>query len=295
MWSTLVLLHGDAKSIPHFEIPDCISWHTCMRSVYLSDERLLAPLFFQSIAPGLQVYRGFDAYAFLLEIVCGLHSKLFGESEVQAQFKERFSENSLENSSLTEFLIKLRNQILEHSKIVRSNFLTGLGRQSYGGLCEKHIHNQRKVHLFGTGNLAESILPHLLNNNRETIVYGRNESRLKILSERFKIQTKQWEEYVSDSHASIIASSFFPEVMVSKFHQASMILDFRENDISLLGMKNEKYIPFSKLLTSIENTNDSIALIKPKVQLMIGHLTNAREEEQIHIMNGWEDLPQVCY
>ena len=295
MWSTLVILHDKNLRYKNAEIPDFVSWHTCMRSIYISDERLLNVDFFSVIGQDLDVYRGFKAYSFLLEIVCGLHSKLFGESEVQAQFKDRFSEERITNLPLSHFLLKLKNQILEHSKIIRSSYLTGIGRQSYGGLCEKYIHNQIKVHLFGTGNLAESLLPYLVNNEREVILYGRNDSRMDRLKRQFVIKTKYWDEYKCDTQAVIIASSVFPESMFSKISKSAMIIDFREKDFSKVSSKNINYIPFHSMLLSIHDTTESISLLKPQVFQKIDQLTHLREDEQLHIMNGWEDLPQVCY
>ncbi|TGL56641.1 glutamyl-tRNA reductase [Leptospira ognonensis] len=295
MWSTLVLLHSEEKSRLMEEIPNFISWHTCMRSVYLSDKRLLSVDSEELISKKYEIYFGFEAYTFLLEIVCGLHSKLFGESEIQGQFRDRFKESQLNNTSLSLMLQKLRDQILEHSKIVRTTFLTGFGRQSYGSLCEKFLIGSSHIHLFGTGNLAKSLIPYLLDHHRTVVLYGRNKARLSELRQEFKVQTGQWENYISDFHPVIIASSYYSEYMMQKHQAASVVLDFRENTISEIGKKKSNYIPFSQILATIQNTEIKIDLLKPKVRSLIFELTQNREDEQTHFINGWEDLPQVCY
>lgn len=295
MWSTLVLLHSDQKTRLMDEIPNFISWHTCMRSIYLGDKRLLSSDSLELLSKHYQIYFGFEAYSFLLEIVCGLHSKLFGESEIQGQFRNRFHESQLNNTSLSLMLQRLREQILEHSKIVRTTFLTGFGRQSYGSLCEKFLIGSSHIHLFGTGNLAKSLLPYLLNHHRTVFLYGRNPTRLAELKQEYKVETGSWESYVSDHHPVIIASTYYSEYMMQKHQNAAVVLDFRENMLSEIGKQNSNYIPFSSILDTIQNTEDKIHQLKPKVESLISELTHTREEEQTHFINGWEDLPQVCY
>jgi glutamyl-tRNA reductase len=295
MWSTLVLLHNDESDRSKTEIPNFISWHTCMRSVYLSDERILNNDFLSNYKNEFQIYTGYEAYSFLIEIVCGLHSKLYGESEVQAQFRDRFSENHLNDTALSHLFKKLRDQILEHSKIIRTQLLNGIGRQSYGGLCEKYIHSHKSIHLFGTGKLAEALLPYLASGEREVTVYGRNLPRMNELSDKFKINLKSWDEFRANEYPVIIASSVFPENIMETLNVSALVLDFREDDGVAFRNKNKNYIPFSTLLSSIQITEENISLVKPKVHHMINDLTHSREEEQIHFMNGWEDLPQVCY
>lgn len=274
--------------------PDWISWHTCMRSIYLSDERILEDHENLDTIQGFEIYRGFSAYSFLVEVVCGLHSKLYGESEIQAQFRDRFSPPQLGNSAFELSILRLRDQVLEHSKIIRTQFLTGIGRMSYGSLAETWIRGFSKVHLFGTGNLAESLLPYLVQSNRRITVYGRNVQRLEFFESKFDIQIKNWESYSPDSSPVIIASTYFPESILETMSFVPKILDFREDFTSRIACNWNHYIPFSTMLHSIQNTQKNIIEIKPQIVKMISHLTHDREEEQTHFLNGWEDLTHTC-
>ncbi len=295
MWFSLVLIHSDEKERFTGEIPNFFSWQTCMRSVYLSDERLLTKDYLSLVPKSYKLYRGLDAYSFLTEIVSGFHSKLFGESEVQAQFTSTFSKEHLLEGSTSKYFLKLRDQILEHSKLVRSKFLTGIGKQTYGSLCEKYIRNEKRIHLFGTGNLAETLLPYLTTNSRKVTLYGRDEFRLGELRDKFMIQTGNWSDYTPDTSPVIIASSYYPTDQLNLHKDSRAVLDFRNDTEKNFIPQIPHYIPFSELLKNIENTELKILELRPKVKNYIRSLALSREEEQIHIIHGWEDLPLACY
>ena len=290
MWSSLVLVHNDHENRIKTDFPDFVSWHTCMRSIYLSDERLLSVDIKNRFSDVYQIFYGYDAYSFLIQIVCGLHSKLFGESEIQAQFCDSFSKEKLPDNSLSAFLLKLRDQILEHTKIVRTKFLIGIGKQSYGSLTEKYISKYNRIDLIGTGNLAESLLPYLKTKNRQVNVFGRNKTRLNSLKEIFNIQTFDLEDYIPNPNPVIIAVTDMDENKTKLFHLSNCIIDFRENSKTNFLDKLENYIPFTTLLGSIQETNILIQELKPKIELLIADLTELRQDEQTHFMNGWEDL-----
>ena len=61
-------------------------WQTCIRQIALIDESQL-----ENVRPTLlrgdEIYHEDVGYRFLLEVICGLHSPLIGETEVYGQFK----------------------------------------------------------------------------------------------------------------------------------------------------------------------------------------------------------------
>src|SRR5919109_355258 len=62
-----------------------LQWQTCLRRIvflHRSEPRDFAD------KPGSQTYFGRDAYQFLLEVICGLHSPLVGENAVMGQFRQ---------------------------------------------------------------------------------------------------------------------------------------------------------------------------------------------------------------
>lgn len=238
---------------------------------------------------GWEVYQGYDAYRFLLEVVAGLRSKLFGESEIQAQFRDRFREENTNGSNFALSLLRLRDQILEQTKQIRSKYLTGIGRQTYGSVTESYLQNHKEVTLLGTGKLVDSILPYLVSKQKQVRLIGRNQNLLLELNQLYpNITTYHWEDYQPKNEAIVIASSFLPFNWDEMIRSASIILDFRENSGTYTGYNH--YIPLSQILNDLQETDEQIQTVKMDLQYFLTELTREREEEQLHILNGWEDL-----
>ncbi len=95
-----------------------------------------------------------EAYALLLEVVCGLRSPLIGETEVQAQFKEFLSSAA---TSDDQWLRRLGQRVLGDAKRIRHKYLQGFGAHSYGRLAARHLIGQR-IAVIGTGALAAQVV-----------------------------------------------------------------------------------------------------------------------------------------
>lgn len=227
MWSSLVVLHTDSEDRKELELDQFFSWHTCLRSIYIGDSRLVSFTDLPHLS-NYSIYTGYHAYRFLLEIASGIHSKLFGESEIQSQFRDRFSPEQLNRMTiLKSYLLKLRDQILEQSRMIRSEFFTGHGRQTYGGLADALLPSEDSVVLLGTGNLAESMVTHLKKKNRNVTVVGRNSERLYELGKKFDIQTSFWEDYTPGNDHIVIAAPVDIQDWIPKIKEDLTVLDFR--------------------------------------------------------------------
>ncbi|WP_411823181.1 NAD(P)-binding domain-containing protein [Leptospira sp. 'Mane'] len=287
MWGNLIVLHDDAEERETREFDGFVSWHTCMRSVYIADDRLVNKA---DVPEDISYYSGFKAYQLILEIVTGVHSRLFGESEILSQFRDRFRKENLADSPFSKNLHKLRDQILEQTKIVRSRFLTGQGRQTYGSIADSFLKSGEPISLFGSGKLAEAILPYLIQKHRSVTVVARNPSRLSELKNRFSIDTCLWEDYTDQSESLVIASSFFPETFTINSKSKRLIIDFRAEAELKEIPANSRYVPFKEILANITKTENHLTKLRPEILTFIEELTLEREEEQIHLLHGWEDL-----
>ncbi|TGL86033.1 glutamyl-tRNA reductase [Leptospira congkakensis] len=288
MWSNLILLHSTDLISKPLDGESLEVWQTCQRSIAFSDRRIFPIEESERFYKGYEVFHGYEAYRFLLEVVSGLRSKLFGESEIQAQFRDRFREDKVNDSTFALSLLRLRDQILEHTKQIRSRYLTGIGRQTYGSVADSYLQSHKSVTLLGTGKLATSILPYLVSKGKEVRLVGRNQDKMAELQKGFSIATFHWEDYQPRNEAIVIASSFLPFNWESMIESSSLILDFRETANLETNYKN--YIPLSKILSDLQETDEQIQSVKMDLQYFLTELTREREEEQIHIMNGWEDL-----
>ena len=75
---------------------------------------------------------GAEAYQFILETICGLKSRLVGETEIVSQFKDSFEEY-LKTDQRDSMLIKVFQKIFMDAKKIRSEHLQKIGLLSYCG------------------------------------------------------------------------------------------------------------------------------------------------------------------
>lgn len=171
MVSELIVTHYKKGSLeaPHWSafsgFQSTSVWETCIRVLGLSLQS--DPKFDSAHAlEDVQTYRGSQAYHFLLRIAAGLESPILGETEVFGQFKNWLEENPKWQT--------LGKMILEDVKLVRRQFLEGLGAQSYGSWARKKLENQSHVMMIGCGQLGQEILPWLSKSDRHVEVVVRN-------------------------------------------------------------------------------------------------------------------------
>ncbi|MCB1321856.1 MAG: NAD(P)-binding domain-containing protein, partial [Leptospiraceae bacterium] len=231
MWSNLVVLHTEDKSQSVGELPGYFAWQTCMRSVYVGDARLNGknPYDFKG---RFEIYTGYAAYRALLEIISGMRSRLFGETEVLAQFKERFKATNLPDTAFRAYLIQLHDQLVADCKYIRTHYLTHRGEQSYGGLAHRRLKGVRSVSLLGTGQLAEKVIPWLQKENRNVRVVGRNPERLEHLRERFGVETANLHSFDPRQDALVIAAPVAVQPVMPRIADQAIIIDFREDPLS---------------------------------------------------------------
>ena len=70
-----------------------LEWQTCLRRILFLNASDHAELIRsleagEIVRPVVEVFRGQQAYEFLLEVICGLNSPIVGETAVMGQFKE---------------------------------------------------------------------------------------------------------------------------------------------------------------------------------------------------------------
>lgn len=118
------------------------SVETCLR--YIAVSRTLPTKFYV----GAEVFEGAEAYRFLLEIACGLHSKIQGESEIFGQIKKAWQEYADKKPLHT-----LMQHLFADTKRIRTQYLHGIGGQSYAGATQKllNLKKTQSVLIIGAG------------------------------------------------------------------------------------------------------------------------------------------------
>ncbi len=129
--------------------------NTCQRSLLITTEELT------DISQHYECYIGQKAYTYLLQVICGLQSRLIAENEIVGQFKEALTQYLALNNRNHEIVIALQ-KALQDQKYIRSNYLLGISQKTYAALSKKLIQNyldrSSKVLILGSGMLAEDLI-----------------------------------------------------------------------------------------------------------------------------------------
>ena len=153
-----------------------LEWQTCLRRIQflnrVENSALIEAAENARLTSGsVDVYRGQDAYGFLLEVVCGLNSPLLGETAVMGQFREFSAHARFPNTPWGWFLRQFTSNVLVDAKSVRHDHLQGIGSQSYGSLVRQHVKGMPTVAVLGAGKLAREILPWLIGKTSARLFY----------------------------------------------------------------------------------------------------------------------------
>jgi glutamyl-tRNA reductase len=175
-----------------------IEWQTCLRRILFlnaHDNREIIETVEAGnlIPPTVEVFRGQEAYAFLLEVICGLNSPIVGETAVMGQFKEFLLNARFPNSSWGNFLRQLATNLMIDAKRVRARHLQGLGSQSYGSLVRQHVKGMPSVAVLGSGKLAREILPWLIGKTKVRVFCRNLERASALLAEYPEIELVQYQ------------------------------------------------------------------------------------------------------
>lgn len=130
--------------------PEALLFETCLRKIWILPE---------SSVGNEETLHGADAYRFLLEVITGLQSPIFGETEILGQFRTFLDLNR----GLPQFAFfqSWSRHLLEDAKFLRSTYFQGQGQHSYGSLLRKKLSAGENLWIVGAGQLTESLLPWL--------------------------------------------------------------------------------------------------------------------------------------
>ena len=161
---------------------------TCQRSITVSFRAV-------SQASEPEYFEGREAYRHLLEIICGLQSKLLGENEILGQFKKAYQQFCDHSETPNPLLLKLLQKLLGYAKTIRAKHLSHLGIQTYAGIARqmiKHKTPNSPVLVLGSGELAESFIR--INDPKRLYVAGRNTQKIAQLADQFGIQAADYQD-----------------------------------------------------------------------------------------------------
>lgn len=177
---------GTCEDMP----PDSIIIHTCQRTI-------MAGFCHQKKHDSRQeIYYGTSAYKFLLEVICGLKSKILAEYEIVAQFKNAYHHYLTQAPNHKNGnLIKVVEKLFKDSKEIRTKYLLGISHESYAGITKKILKQNfsslnteiPQITILGSGKLAEDIIKNCAKNHQIEVI-ARNKNRLRELRENYQVE-----------------------------------------------------------------------------------------------------------
>ncbi|MDZ4724821.1 MAG: NAD(P)-binding domain-containing protein [Leptospira sp.] len=258
------LFHDIRKERPKDELPNLFTWNTCQRTLRFSFKDL-SENHSEDIGEHIT---GIHAFALLLEIVCGLHSRLFCETEILSQFLDRFKDSKFEENSDKEKILYLRDLTSKFVSVIREKHINPILLTSYGQLLKKYISINNKITIFGTGNLTESLIFDLQKLTNNIRIIGRNPTALKNLNKKYEVTTHRLEEELEESDVYIIATPTFSEDKLKSLIHQTLVIDFREESEPHF-FKTENYLTIHDLLKNQELTAKEMEDLRYKLSLKI--------------------------
>lgn len=171
---------GVARELPraeHVRGDGIVFLDTCQRLLWISS----GPAHVTDGA--FEIFRGAEAYRFLLSVACGLESRVLGETDVFGQVKECWKQQAAQSHpTLKQWMPK----IFEDTKDIRARYIQNWGGVSYGSLVRKLLLEQKTAEptlLVGAGQIAHSVAPYLAEEG-ELWIANRSRERLdELISE----------------------------------------------------------------------------------------------------------------
>lgn len=273
-------------------------WQTCLRKIVITTENKYIQhqdLF----ASDDQILMGEQALSFLLEVLCGLHSPILGETEVFGQFKNFVELRRQQKDALFSDQQKWLQFIFTEVKKARSEFLVGIGSQSYGSLLRRYAKNFDGVTLCGSGHLVQEILPWIANKKNVQIIC-RNPKKaydLKDIKPSFRVNT--FDDAYVHGEALVIAAPLEDSVVLNLLNRQDTrpkaIYDLRGEKNNLAQLINEHFPQVT--YCSLSDFFGEIELAKKETIQKISELKVSLAERALAFTQrtelrplGWEDI-----
>jgi glutamyl-tRNA reductase len=297
MWQELLVIHRKSKE-PFTHSPNAVIWSTCLRQLLFVLPKDLSEIEDQLIAED-QIKRGQEAYQLLLEVCCGLHSPILGETEVFGQFRDFFLK--LPNTNpMRIFLRNMAEQIISDTKQVRQQHLLNLGAQSYGSLLRKTCSSAKSIAILGAGQLAEEILPWFQGKATMHLICRNQEQGRALAKSYTNIAVDDFDTKLPKFDAVVIAApipSSFLNPWLAKQELPNTLIDLRGEasvDPLLISAPDCIFLGLAEVFASIENqrsSQDARALqAKKQITLLTQRYFDRARSNSEHRPFGWDDV-----
>lgn len=268
------ILHRHAAAgggLPPADVDRQPIWRTCLREIVFHEDAV------EHDAPGGQALADADAYAFLLETICGLRSPMVGETQVLGQFRAFLGSLTAADAS---WLGVIGRQLVADARIIRERHLRGLGARSYGSAVRRHLGSVDVVALIGAGALACELFPYL------------SEGRAVDAWTRAELAAPEGVP-VRDAAAAVVVAAPVDasavEAVMGRYRRLERVIDLR-------GIEDRDAIRGAEVMT----LDDLFAEVSASSRAAAGRFDQARQDirematafqyRQLLRPMGWDDL-----
>lgn len=303
MINDLQVVNYSSKINIEFKPGDQIQIETCQRTLLIGFN-----LYKETEPTSAQHYCGDKAYQFLLEVITGLQSKLVGENEIVAQFKEAywsFQSQDYRNPLITSIMEKL----FKDAKSIRSNYLTQIGQMSYASITRKCIlqsNTSDNILITGSGKLTKELIK-VLYKNSNIFISARNQTAVNLLMKQYpKIKKISWKSKDSfHKFSKVINTIGCDQILFNKdfFH---LWKDYNKNanhlfidlsnpsPIETNFNKYQNVIRLDNIFEMAKELNLKKNIKIDQAKLAIKEITNKRKlSYTLQFPYGWEELQFV--
>lgn len=292
----ILLVHR--KSNPNSDRPlsgQGVVWKTCLRQILFIES---ASFDFTAEAED-QILRGQEALNFLLEVLCGLHSPVLGETEVLGQFKNFIQSRRDAGDFLFSENQKWLQFLMAEVKRVRSDFVNGLGSNSYGSLIRRHTRDHNSITLLGAGQLVSEILPWVaLKQNLQVV--SRAPEKLQVFADKWPhLQLETYQQMRALNEVLVVAAPLedlrLSQLLQQQGPQVRVIYDLR-GEVNrlpeLVAALNAEIqvISLADLFSALEESRkENQEKIKSIKKVISERVVQFMERSELRPM-GWDDL-----
>lgn len=196
---------------------------TCQRTLILSDLDLRQ----HEVTKKALVLNSTKAYQYVLEMLCGLKSRLIAENEITAQFKAQLA-FYLKKENRSKTLTITLQKLLQDCKKIRAKHLTGISQKTYAAIVRKILssNKNRVLLILGSGQLAEDLI-NQFKKNYTVFISARNTKKVEQLQKKHNIKVLEWKSFKDyqkiDIHINTIGTddNLFEYSFLNSWHQNS--------------------------------------------------------------------------
>ncbi len=269
-------------------------FETCQRKIYISTVLQNSNIDIQQAG----ILTGEAAYLTLLKILCGLESRIVGETEVFGQFKI-FADMGQEDMPFGfERFKRIAQKLMVDVKEIRSTYLQGVGHRSYGALTEYYARKCKNIAILGAGQLAQKALPYLNAEGREINLFMRDPAKAQEMPSRLveKVNVhKLSHNNISKNVDGLIIAAPMSTLEIERWMANSLmtpktIIDLRDQTNDVQMKSSGKLITLDDLFAEIEQTSLQFDDQIGNATKRIIELTKERFAVRYFRPFGWEDI-----